>query len=128
MTSFPGSLFATTFPGQNLLVEFTSKNNSSTYKFCSWNTKFFGYLCTSFCYNTWYGSLRSKNIFREAFCLRDTESWVKVAKGLLAKVCKNLSKMDKAVSTYLESNNYFITSPKKHDPNYDILSESFNRE
>ena len=69
-----------------------------------------------------------KTFVREAFDLRGTESGAKVAKELLAKVCENLPKMDKSVNTYLESNNYFITSPKKYDPNYDILSASFNTE
>jgi hypothetical protein len=69
-----------------------------------------------------------KTFVKEAFDLRNTESGAKVAKGLLAKVCENLPKMDKSVSTYLESNSYFITSPTKYDPNYYILSASFNTE
>jgi hypothetical protein len=34
--------------------------------------------------------------------------------------------MDRSVSEYIESNNYFTTSPKKYDLNYNILSDSFS--
>lgn len=64
----------------------------------------------------------------ETFDLRTTESGAELAKSLLAEVWADLPKMDRSVSEYIKSNNYFTTSPKKYDPNYDILSASFNTE
>lgn len=65
---------------------------------------------------------------QETFDLRTTESGAELAKSLLAEVWADLPKMDRSVSEYIKSNNYFTTSPKKYDPNYDILSASFNTE
>jgi hypothetical protein len=67
-----------------------------------------------------------KTFVREAFDLRTTESGAELAKSLLAEVWANLPKMDRSVSEYIESNNYFTTSPKKYDLNYNILSDSFS--
>ncbi|WPX98408.1 hypothetical protein Megpolyxen_00236 [Candidatus Megaera polyxenophila] len=67
-----------------------------------------------------------KTFVWEAFDLRTTESGAELAKSLLAEVWANLPKMDRSVSEYIESNNYFTTSPKKYDLNYNILSDSFS--
>jgi hypothetical protein len=67
-----------------------------------------------------------KTFVREAFDLRTTESGAELAKSFLAEVWANLPKMDRSVSEYIESNNYFTTSPKKYDLNYNILNDSFS--
>jgi hypothetical protein len=68
-----------------------------------------------------------KIFIREAFNLPNTETGAKIAEGLLPKVFENLSEMDSSVNEYLESNNYFITSPKKYDPDFDFLASSMSR-
>jgi hypothetical protein len=57
--------------------------------------------------------------------LRSTETGAKIAaEGLLNKICELLPDMNPTVLQYLENNNYFITSPKEYDPNFNILASS----
>ena len=66
-----------------------------------------------------------KIFIREAFDLPNTETGAKIAaEGLLTEVCELLPDMNPSVLQYLESNNYFITSPKEYDPNFNILASS----
>jgi hypothetical protein len=66
-----------------------------------------------------------KIFIREAFDLPNTETGAKIAaEGLLNKICELLPDMNPTVLQYLENNNYFITSPKEYDPNFNILASS----
>lgn len=63
---------------------------------------------------------------QETFDLRTTETGAKLAKVLLPIIIELLPKIDKSVQKYLHDQNYFIASPKKYDPNCEILSKAFS--
>ncbi|MBM3466929.1 MAG: hypothetical protein FJX70_03735 [Alphaproteobacteria bacterium] len=65
-----------------------------------------------------------KVFIREVFDLSSTETGAELARILLPQIFKLLPDLDKSLEEYLQEQNYFITSPKKHDPNFDILASS----
>ena len=69
-----------------------------------------------------------KTFIYEAFDLRTTESGAKVARILFPQIFKLLPDLDQSVQEYLEDENYFISSPKEHDPKFNILASSISTE
>jgi predicted transcriptional regulator len=67
-----------------------------------------------------------KVFIREVFDLRSTETGAELARILLPQIFKLLPDLDKSLEEYLQEQNYFITSPKEHDPNFNILASSIS--